>query len=406
MSGYLLSTAGLFAVFQGMQQILLPSQVASIDEAGKVASLGVLASLGALAAAVGNPLFGAMSDKTRSRFGRRTPWLVASAIGLTGLLALMGSMHELLWLGVVYVGVMLSAAAYQAVLTSLLPERVPVSRRGLISSLMGIATTLGVIYGLNLAPAFVQNPVVGYLLLVAVLVVGTLFLVFLAPDPLAGRDEPEPSARPRLSASERVSSFAAFFAGLRDHDFAWAFWARVTIMVGFWTVSAYQYYALTDYIGVENLPGGDPATAVALLGTVNLGFSILSTAIAGPLSDRIGRRKIFVIIASVGIGIGMLIPVFVPTFAGMLVWAVVVGLSYGAYASIDQALMTEVLPDEEHNARDLGLLNVATAGPQIAAPFLAAVIIGATGAYPPIYIFAAVVALLASVFIIPIRKVR
>jgi MFS family permease len=399
-STYLVANAGLYAIYQGTQSILLPSQVLAIDDANKVAALGVLASIGAIASTIGNPLFGALSDRTRTRFGRRAPWLVVAAIVLSLLLALLGGMTELFWLGAAYVGVMLAASGYQAVITSLLPERVPVARRGLISSLMALATVVGILYGINITPAFADQPTIGYLFLAGLIIVGTAALVILAPEP------PLEKILASDSSPKEKQSFREFFSGLADRDFAWAFWARVTIMVGFWTVSTYQLFALSDYIGVDQLPGGDPAAAAALLGTVNLGTSIISTLIAGPLSDKLGRRKIFVIISSIGIGVGMTIPIFIPTFSGMLLWAVVVGFSYGVYTSIDQALMSEVLPNMANAGRDLGLLNVATAGPQIAAPAIAALIISLTGGYQQLFLFAAVVAGLAAVFILPIRKVR
>ncbi|MEQ6896005.1 MFS transporter [Microbacterium sp. KR10-403] len=394
---FLLANAGMYAIFQGMQQIVLPSQIALIEPEGKVGAYGVLASIGALAAAIGNPLFGALSDRTKSRFGRRAPWLLITAIVALVLLAVLGGMASLFWLGAAYLLVMITMSAFQAVITAVMPDRVPESRRGLASSIASIATTIGVIYGLNVAPFFVDRPVLAYLLIGALLVVGTLLLVFLTPDPTA-RQEAAASTHERQSIRH-------FFSGLRDHDFAWAFWSRATIMIGYWTISTYQLYTLTDYIGVENLPGGNAAAAVALLGTVNLAVSFVTSLVSGPLSDKVRRRKIFVIIASVGVAAGALIPVFLPTWGGMLAYSVVVGFFFGVYMAVDQAIMTLVLPDPENTARDLGLLNVATTGPQIAGPFLAALVITLAGGYAPLFIFAAVAALLSAFFISPIRKV-
>ncbi|MCI0158049.1 MFS transporter [Leifsonia shinshuensis] len=400
LSSFFLANAGMYAVFQGMQQIVLPSQIAAIDDGGKVGAYGVLASVGALAAAIGNPVFGSLSDRTRSRFGRRAPWLLISAVIAVLLLALLGGMTELFWLAAAYVGVMLTMSAFQAVITAVMPDRVPENRRGLASSVMGIAATVGVIYGLNVAPFFVDRPVLAYLVISALLIVGTLLLVFLAPDPTAGRAvEADATTRER-------QSIKTFFSGLADHDFSWAFWARVAIMIGYWTIATYQLYTLTDYIGAKNLPGGNTAGAVALLGTINMGATFVTTLIAGPLSDRIGRRKIFVIISSFGVAAGALIPVFAPTFGGMVAYSIVAGLSFGVYSAVDQAIMTLVLPRAENNARDLGLLNVATTGPQIAGPFIAALVITAFSGYAPLFVFAAVAAALSAFFIIPIRKVR
>lgn len=394
--GFLLANAGMYAIFQGMQQIILPTQIAAIDPEGKVGAYGILASIGALAAAVGNPLFGALSDRTRSRFGRRAPWLLLSAVAALLLLAVLGGMTSLFWLGAAYILVMITMSAFQAVITAVMPDRVPEHRRGLASSIASIALTLGVIYGLNVAPAFVAQPVLAYLLIGALLLVGTLVLVFVTPDPTAGQVSAD--------AKER-QSVRHFFSGLKDHDFAWAFWSRVTIMVGYWTVSTYQLYTLTDYIGEENLPGGNAAAAVALLGTINLALVFVTSLISGPLSDKLGRRKIFVIIASAGIAVGALIPVFMPTWTGMIVYSIVVGFFFGAYLAVDQAIMTLVLPDPENTARDLGVLNVATTGPQIAGPFLASLIITLMGGYQPLFVFAAVAAAVSAFFIAPIRKV-
>ncbi|GAA5201904.1 MFS transporter [Microbacterium jejuense] len=396
--GFLLANAGMYAIFQGMQQIVLPSQIAMLDPDGKVATYGVLASIGAAAAAIGNPVFGSLSDRTRSRFGRRAPWLIVSSVAALLLLALLGGMTSLFWLGAAYLLVMVTMSAFQAVITAVMPDRVPEHRRGFVSGIASFAIAIGVIYGLNIAPYFVETPVVAYLLIGALLIVGTLFLVIFCPDPTANQQV-------TAGTGER-QSIRHFFSGLRDHDFSWAFWSRATIMVGYWTIATYQLYTLTDYIGVENLPGGNAATAVALLGTINLGVSVIAALISGPLSDKLNRRKVFVIVASIGIGAGAAIPAIWPTWTGMLVYSVVVGLFFGVYSAVDQAIMTLVLPDPENTARDLGLLNVATTGPQIAGPFLAAMIITLTGGYAPLFIFTAVVALLSAFFIAPIRKVR
>lgn len=395
---FFLANAGMYAVFQGMQQIILPTQVADIDPDGKVVAYGVLASIGALTAAVGNPIFGAMSDRTNSRLGRRTPWLIVSAIVAVVLLAVLGGMASLFWLATAYIAVMLAMSAFQAVISALIPDRVPTARRGLASSVASASMTLGVIYGLNVAPVFVETPVLAYLAVGALLIVGTLLLAVLAPDPTAQRKGSGEAKRPGTAK--------LLFSALRDHDFALAFGARATFMIGHWTISTYQLYTVTDYIGVQNVPGGNAAGAVAVLATLKLTVALITALVAGPLSDKFARRKIFVIVASFGVAAGICIPLIWPTWVGMLAYAVVVGFFYGAYLAVDHAIMTLVLPQAKDNARDLGLLNIATTGPQIAGPFIAAVVITVTGGYAALFAFAAVVAALSAFLIAPIRKVR
>lgn len=68
--------------------VTLALRVAQIvPEAGRGAALGQVFSVGALLALIGNPLIGALSDRTTSRYGRRRPWLVGgmlvAVVGLT-----------------------------------------------------------------------------------------------------------------------------------------------------------------------------------------------------------------------------------------------------------------------------------------------------------------------------------
>lgn len=396
---FFVASAGMYAVFQGMQQIVLPTQIADIDPSGKVLSYGALASVGALTAAIGNPLFGALSDRTRSRWGKRVPWLVGSASVALVLLALLGMMSSLFWLGAAYLMVMLTMSAYQAVVSALIPDRVPASRRGIAASVGSAALTIGVVYGINVTPVFVETPSLAYLAVGGLLVVGAVLVAVLTRDPTA-------EAPSRAPSPPRGPGAASLLSVLRDRDYLWAFVARITFMVGHWTISTYQLYTLTDYIGVANLPSGDPASAVAVIGTLKLGIAFVTALVAGPLSDRLERRKIFVVIGALGVAAGIALPLMWPTWAGMVAYAVVVGFFYGIFLAVDHALMTLVLPRQADAARDLGLLQVATTGPQIAGPFIAALVITLGGGYAPLFAFAAVMAALSAVLILPIRGVR
>lgn len=394
---FFLASAGMYAVFQGMQQIILPTQIAAIDPDAKIVAYGVLASVGALSAAIGNPIFGALSDRTRTPFGRRSPWLLVASIVALVLLAVLGGMSSLFWLGTAYILVMITMSAFQAVLSALIPDRVSTRRRGIAASVASAAMTIGVIYGLNVAPIFVADPTAAYLAVGALMVAGAILLTLFSREP---RSAPSPESESTLRALGQL------FGALKHRDYAWAFASRATFMLGHWTISTYQLYTVTDYIGADNVPAGNAPAAVALLATLKLVIALLTALVAGPLSDRTQRRKIFVIVASVGVAAGICIPILFPTWAGMIAYAAVVGFFYGVYLAVDYALLTLVLPREEDTARDLGLLNVATTGPQIAGPFIAALVITVTGGYTLLFAFAAVVAAASALLVAPIRNVR
>ena len=151
---------------------------------------------------------------------------------------------------------------------------------------------------------------------------------------------------------------------VKHPDFFWAFTGRLLLYTGYFAVTGFQLYLLQDYIGLK----GDALGYVPLLGLLSLVGMLPMIAIAGPISDRIGRRKIFVFISSVVVGLGLLIPWMWPTVGGMMAMSIVCGLGFGAFQSVDQALMTEVLPSADSFAKDLGVVNIAATLPQTLAP--------------------------------------
>jgi MFS family permease len=66
--------------------ITLAIRIAGLDPTGKTVALSTVVLIGAVVTIAALPVCGALSDRTRSRFGRRRPWLVGgSVLGLIGL---------------------------------------------------------------------------------------------------------------------------------------------------------------------------------------------------------------------------------------------------------------------------------------------------------------------------------
>lgn len=204
----------------------------------------------------------------------------------------------------------------------------------------------------------------------------------------------------------RRRAFLRFFAGFRSHDFRLAFAGRAMLFLAYFTVSGYTYYLLQDRIGTAHLPGGSTAVAVSVISSVTNVAMVVSVLTAGWISDRIGRRKPFVITCSIGMGLSMLVPVVLNSWTGMLVYAACTGLFFGTYMTVDLALMSLVLPSHEDAGRDLGVLAVATSGPQILSSFIGAGIITLLGGYTGLFVFGAALAVLGGLVMIPIRSVR
>jgi MFS family permease len=405
-----IGNGALSALYIGVLQVLLPLQVEAVDRAHKVATLGLVSGVSAGVAAICNPVGGALSDRTRSRFGRRAPWLMAGSAGVLAALVVLGSASSVLMIAIGWSLVQAAANFYQAALTAVVPDRVPVARRGTASAVVAVAMSAGAVAGVGLAGRFAAHLAWGYLTLGGLLALTAILFVTLTADPPGSSPEPEHAAPPApdgpgtTTRPAALSRLAVFASALKHRDFAWVFCGRAAMILGYFLVAGFELYILTDYI---RLPGGiSPATGVTILAVISTLCSVLAAAIAGPLSDRLNRRKLFVIGSAAASGVAMILPIVSPTFGIMTVFAAIAGLAFGSYLAVDTALVTLVLPRREDTARDMGVLNVANAGPQILAPFLAAFIIGHLGGYPALFVGGGVVAIAGALAIAPVRSVR
>ena len=346
-----------------------------------------------------NPIGGALSDRTRSRFGRRAPWLVTASVAMIVMLALLGRAGTVLLVAIAWCLAQAVANLYQAPLTAVIPDRVSRQRRGAASAVAGVSSVLGGVAGVGLSSQFTRHLGWGYLTLGALLAAtAAYFVVSTADPPAAGLPRPPRDAR---STAARLASF---LSALRHRDFALVFASRAAAILGYYLVISYELYILTDYIA---LPGRmRPAQGVTILAAISAVGALLAAAIAGPVSDRLDRRKPFVVISSAVAGAGCVLPVLSPTFRTIEIFAAFAGLAFGCYLSVDAALVTLVLPRSEDAARDLGVLNIANAGPQVLAPLMAALIISHVGGYRTLFIAGGCCGIAGAIAVLPVRSVR
>jgi MFS family permease len=385
----------IYLVVGAVPGVLLPLQVQAIDEAHKAGNLALITGLGALAAMIASPIAGLVSDRTRSRFGRRAPWIVGGTLALGLSLVGMGFANGVAQMIIAWVIVQVVLNFVISPVTAILPDRVPQAVRGTFATLSGIGLMLGAIGGQVLGAALSTNIRAAYLILPGVmLVVLTLFVVLCR----------EPSSAERVNEPFSLKVFlSTFWVSPRKHpDFVWGFAGRLALFTGYFLVTGYQLYILQDYIGLDD----DKAVAlIPALGVLTLVSLVATTAISGPWSDRIGRRKPFVIASSVVMGLGMFVPFLLPTVTGMFVFTVIAGLGFGMYQAVDSALMSEVLPGDGSYAKDLGVLNIAATLPQTIGPFLGGGIVVWLG-YSALFPIGLLLAVLGAAAIIPIKSVR
>jgi MFS family permease len=169
-------------------------------------------------------------------------------------------------------------------------------------------------------------------------------------------------------------------------------------------LTTYQAYYLLEKIGSAE----DDVPHQIFLGTLTQSVVLVAASlVAGRLSDRAGRRKIFVAAASIVYGLALFAIALASSFNGFLVGMAIAGLGFGMYMAVDLALVADVLPDKASAAKDLGVLNIAGALPFSVAPAIAPAILAiGNGSYGVLYAVAGVCAIIGATAILPVQGVR
>ncbi len=360
-------------------------------------SLALVTGTGALLALFANPFFGRMSDRTSSRLGMRRPWMI---IGLAG-----GSVGVLVVAVAPNVAVVLAGwclaqlffNALLAVLVAVLPDQVPTAQRGMVAGVLGVCLPIAAVGGTFLVQLFTGDELTMFL---APCAIGGFFVLLFAAT-LTDR---------RLARADRPTWSLREFAGTfyvnprKSPDFAWAFASRFMLVLAYAFLTTYQAYYLLDQIGSAetDVPGQ------VFLGTLTQAALIVAASlVGGRLSDRTGRRKVFVLAASIVYGMAMFVIAIASTFNGFLVGMAISGLGFGVYMAVDLALVADVLPDKDNAAKDLGVFNIAAALPSSVAPAIAPVILAISGgSYGVLYAVAGICAIIGGAAILPVKRVR
>lgn len=365
----------------------------------KTSALGLVAGFGAACAVIGNVMFGRLSDRTTSRWGRRRPWIVGGTIVMTIAFLIMALSTTVPVLTVGWCLAQLGANAALGPWLASVSDQVPTFQRASVTALLGVVQNVAILGGSFVANIFADQMVimfVGPAILAAVAAV-----VFAAILP----DQQMKVRPPALSAGEWI---ATFWVNPRKHpDFAFAWLSRFLMTLGGFMFTTFRLFFLQDELGVAE---ADAPAAVSFGVLVFTIASVVCASVAGRISDRTGRRKFLVIGSSLLSGIGIFALAHVTGVEGFYVVEAILGAASGIYMGVDLALVMDVLPNPDDAGKDLGVFNMANALPQTVAPMIGAALLAVASAnsqnYNLLMYGCAAAAALGALAIVPIKKVK
>ena len=401
-------------------QLLLPLQIQEqlrtdywVDN---VVAFGIISAVAGLCAIIAYPLTGALSDRTTSRFGRRRPWIFVGSLVFALSLFVLGLQTTMVGIGVFWSTALIGFCMLSAALTATISDQVPINQRGFVSGWVSAPQAIGTILGILLVTELALATFVGYTVMAVLLILTVLPLLLLSNDAVLPVSERQP-----LNARVLLAGF--WVSPRKNPDFGWTLLGRVLVNLGNALGTTQLLYFLQFGL---NRPIETVQDDLLLLTLVYMVFFILAALGAGKLSDRIGQRKIFVYVAAYLQAIAAALLAFVPDFNIALIGAGLLGLGYGSFMAVDQALATQVLPDAHSRGKDLGIMNIATAVPQAFGPLLGALVVllgvsiatgggaipdsgafaGASAGYTALFVASAITAVLGGLAIYPIKSVK
>ncbi len=353
---------------------------------GREGLLGFILGATALSSLLTAPLTGILSDRTRTRWGRRHPYTVGGlAVGMSATTLLILA-DDVVALGVGWILVSLGFGTAMGSIGNFQADRLPRQQRGKVAGLAGLTMQVSPVVGILLAGAVANDVVWVFLLpsLVGVLLMSA-FVFFVHEED--NRGEPRAAS---LSIATVVRSYG--FRPRAVPDFAWNWLGRFVFHFGLALTTSFGAFFYSQRL---ELPVSDVVTVLAITSSMSIVTAFVGSLGAGWLSDRTGRRRPFILGAAVLVGTGFSLSAFAWSLPLVLAGAFVSSLGIAVFLSVNQAITLDVLPHPDTQAgRYTALSGFAQKIPSALAPLLAPVIlmiggVSGTSNYTALYLAAA-----------------
>jgi MFS family permease len=353
---------------------------------GREELLGFILGANAVSSLLTSPLTGILSDRTRTRWGRRRPYTVAGiALGIAATPVLIFA-EDPVTLAVGWILVSFGFGTAMGSIGNFQADRLPPSQRGKVSGLAGLAMQVAPVFGILLA-GMVSQDIAWVFLLPALVGVALMlvFVVFVHEADSRGLTFAEP-----LSFSRVVRSYG--FSPRSAPDFAWNWLGRFVFFFGLSLTTSFSTFFYAQRLGV---PVSEVVSVLAITASMSIVSAVIGSVGAGWLSDKTGRRRPFIVLAVLLAGTGFSLSAFAWDLPMLLCGAFISSLGIAMFFAVNQAMTLDILPDRDAEAgRYMAITSISQRVPTALAPLLAPLLLAIAAEageknYASIYVAAA-----------------
>lgn len=378
--------------------LFIPAMLQRIDSANKISLVALFSTCAMVLCAISNMIAGYLSDRTHSRFGARTPWIVGGATVFALGMILASFSTSVVWLFITW---MITAVALQFIVAPMVAwiDFAEDKHQGTASSAYG---GVGMAFGNNgfavIGALFLGRLKLGFIIFGLICFIGSLVAAILVHEPSnIGQELPKTTTK-----KEHFNWKDPFPNWTTGGNYYLTLLGKMFLGIGNFLISGYLLYIMEDYFHKGT---GTASASIQLINMIMFIFALILGLIAGPLSDKFKLVKWPVALSSIFVGLGALSIILLHSEVSLIIYAVFAGFGMGLWNSLDNRLNLLVLPDKNRVAFFLGVYNLANSLPQAIAPILAAILIPISG-YTAIFMGAFVFAALGGILIIFVKGVK
>lgn len=379
---FALANAGGTIGYLPLFTVFLPMKVEAVAGAERLNLFTLVAMVGTLAAIAANLGFGWLSDRSAARGTGRRRWLLIGVIGLAIAYALFAQAQSPLGVLLSVVAVQCAANAVLAPLMALMADEIPDGQKGFTGGLLALANPIGA----ATAWALVKLPGLGEMARLELLSLGIALLVAPLAFSAARRLPVQAAALPRAQARRNLAA-------------AWI--ARLLLQSAGNGLTLYLYYYFADLPPRQSaLDAADFVGRTLVLAYL---LPLPCTLLLGRLSDRIGRRKPFLLAAAAVTASGLAVMALAASRPVAVAGFLVYGVGAQLFMALHGAFWMQELPSERHRGRDLGILNLTNTLPALigtAIAWLAAT----PGSFAPLLFLLAALTLAGGLVMLVVRE--
>ncbi len=396
LAGGILGGIGLAVATTVPLTLLLPYKLMSLNPNDYSAVFGYINGIAGIMALIFGPIWGIISDRTVSSFGRRRLWLLAAMVGIGFSLIGIGLATSVTQVAVCWIVLNIFSAAGYGMNGALVADQVDENHRGTYGGITGLVNPAGVVLGMGLINILSSKSTGFKFYLIAVIaVVGIIFQVLLIKE---GKWIYVKKAKEKRTFSEFLSG--VYPSPRKYPAFTWGVITRLLLSVlgnlgTYYTIMLLQRFHFSQE---------EATSKMAIVSMVSIIFLAVAAMLGGILSDKLRKQKVFIIASSILFFISLFIEAFASGFNIFLLGACLGNFAYGVFISVSTALMIRLLPNQQDAGKDMGIINLPTG---LAAPivsFISPIILSVTS-WTEYYIIFAVIAIISIFTVMPIPEI-